>query len=81
MLSQRRFGKRLELPPTVQLVRELRMFCALEDARRRYAAANALPGSASWDKIAAAVSSRPAESHQNEDNLHEIGVNDDARTL
>ena len=58
MISIRRFGRRLELPPTAQLVRELRMFCHLEEARARHAGYNSLPESATWEEIEQAVSSK-----------------------
>lgn len=58
MLWQRRLGKVLKLPPTVQIVRELRLFCAQEDARIRHARANLLPDSATWDLISQTISLR-----------------------
>jgi hypothetical protein len=47
----RRFGKRMTLPSSVQVRRELRLFSAQEDARHRCAADLGLGETATWEAI------------------------------
>jgi hypothetical protein len=47
----RRFGKRVTVPSSVQVRRELRLFAAQEDARYRCAADAGLGETATWDAI------------------------------
>ena len=53
MKSFVRFGKRIELPSTVQIVHELMTFSAEEDVRELCAQEEGLPVSASWNVICA----------------------------
>ncbi|HVT24964.1 MAG TPA: hypothetical protein VHD95_10080 [Rhizomicrobium sp.] len=46
-----RYGKRIPLLPSVQIRRELRMFCAQEDIRERCAEAEGMPIDSSWEQI------------------------------
>jgi hypothetical protein len=46
-----RFGKRIPVPPSVQIRRELRMFCAQEDIRERCAEAEGMSIDSSWQQI------------------------------
>jgi hypothetical protein len=51
MKSFIRFGKRISIPSTVQIRRELRVFCAEEAVRKACAKAEGLQGNAPWDEI------------------------------
>src|SRR5208283_2152567 len=48
-----RFGRRVPLPSTIQILHELRMFFAEENVRELCAEAEGLPTAASWDAIGA----------------------------
>ena len=64
-----RYGKALESPPTVQIRRELRIYCAMEDARERNAVLHGLRHGATWDEIQAAAefsSAAPPKGHDRE---------------
>jgi len=47
----RRFGRRMPVPSSLQVSRELRLLSAEEDARARCAEEDGLPGTAGWDEI------------------------------
>jgi hypothetical protein len=46
-----RFGRRIRLPSTIQILHELRAFSAQEDARQRHLADAAMPETVSAIKI------------------------------
>ena len=46
-----RFGKRIPIPSSLQILHELRMLSADEDARVRCAEEDRLPRTASWKEI------------------------------
>jgi hypothetical protein len=48
-----RFGMRVPIPSTVQILRELRVFSAEQNVRELCAEADNLPASASWEEISA----------------------------
>ena len=48
-----RFGRKIPIPSTLQVSRELRLFCAEENTRSLCAEAEGLPPGASWDEIGA----------------------------
>lgn len=60
-----RFGKRIPIPSTLQIRRELRAFCAQEEVREECAAKEGLPSAATWDEIYAhrAVAGQPIDLH------------------
>jgi hypothetical protein len=47
-----RFGMKIPIPSTVQILHELRVFSAEQNVRELCAEADNLPMSASWDEIA-----------------------------
>lgn len=51
MTKDFRFGRRMPLPSTLQIRRELKVFSELEEARVKYALHDGLPETASWDDI------------------------------
>ena len=53
MAANFRFGRRIPLPSTVQILHELKVLSAQEEGRKRYALADGLPETASWDEIGA----------------------------
>ena len=53
MTANFRFGRRIPLPSTVQLLHDLKVLSAQEEGRKRYALADGLPETASWDEIGA----------------------------
>ena len=53
MTSKFRFGRRIPLPSAVQILHELKVLSAQEEGRKRYALADGLPETASWDEIGA----------------------------
>ena len=48
-----RFGRRIPLPSTAEDLHELKVLSAQEEGRKRYALADGLPETASWDEIGA----------------------------
>jgi len=48
-----RFGRRIPVPSSLQVSRELRQLSRDEDSRTRCAEADGLPSSAGWDEIVA----------------------------
>ena len=46
-----RFGKRMPIPSSLQVLHELRSLSNDEDARMRCAEEGGLPGTAGWDEI------------------------------
>ena len=46
-----RFGKRIPIPSSLQILHELRMLSADEDARARCAEEDGMPQTASWEEI------------------------------
>lgn len=48
-----RFGRRFPVPSTVQILHELKVLSAGDDARARCASEYALPETSSWEEIAA----------------------------
>ena len=55
MTTKFRFGRRIPLPSTVQILHELKVkvLSEQEEGRKRYALADGLPETASWDEIGA----------------------------
>lgn len=51
MTSLVRFGRRIKLSSTVQILLDLRAFSASEDARRKIALSDGLPEAATWEDI------------------------------
>ena len=51
MANNFRFGRRIPLPSTVQILHELKVLSAQEEGRKRYALADGLPETASWEEI------------------------------
>jgi hypothetical protein len=51
MKAAMRFGRKIPLPSTLQIVHELRAFCAEEDIRERCAEEDGLPVASSWNAI------------------------------
>jgi len=51
MKSFVRFGRRISIPSTVRVRRELRVFCAEEAVRKACAEAEGLADNAAWDEI------------------------------
>jgi len=60
MKNATRYGRKLEIPPTAQIRRELRIFCAMEDARVRNATMHGLRRDAQWDEIQTAADLKSA---------------------
>ena len=48
-----RFGRRIPLPSTAQILHELKVLSAQEEGRKQHALADGLPETASWDEIGA----------------------------
>jgi len=48
-----RFGRRIAIPSTVQILHELRVLSAQEEGRKRFAIADGLPETATWADIGA----------------------------
>ena len=53
MTKDFRFGRRIPLPSTAQILHELKVLSQQEEGRKRYALADGLPETASWDEIGA----------------------------
>lgn len=53
MTNKFRFGRRISLPSTVQILHEFKLLSEQEEGRKRYAVADGLPETASWDEIGA----------------------------
>ncbi len=53
MTANFRFGRRIPLPSTAQILHELKVLSAQEEGRKRYALADGLPETASWEEIGA----------------------------
>jgi len=53
MTTKFRFGRRIPLPSTVQILHDLKVLSEQEEGRKRYALADGLPETASWDEIGA----------------------------
>ena len=47
----RRFGRRVPIPSSLQIVHELRLLSADENARQACAESDGVPGSSTWDEI------------------------------
>jgi hypothetical protein len=58
-----RFGRRMPLPSTVQILHDLRAMSAQEEGRKRYALADGLPEMASWEEIGAHRARAEREAH------------------
>jgi hypothetical protein len=51
MTQTHRFGKRIPLPSTVQILHELKVLSGQEDAKRQFAIKLGLSETAMWDEI------------------------------
>lgn len=58
-----RFGRRLALPSIVQILHEFKVVEAQEEGRKRYALADGLAETASWDEIGAHRARAEQEPH------------------